>query len=157
MRGSTCRAIVTELFVSISRRCDEVLQHTKSWLYSLLKRARRFSGLFAPALLPDGEAREVPAIKRDHYRHCQLRWDPMSNIWFLQSPWLCRSHLPRRRITKLNPEDAIGFAKTGVSIKLQHGPVLKSTLTSSWRSLFHLHFLSSSKRNIIYQHDSPAI
>jgi len=40
--------------------------HTNRWLYSLLKRARRFSGLLAEALLADG-AREVPAIKRCHY------------------------------------------------------------------------------------------
>jgi len=41
------------------------IQRTSSWLYSFLKRARRFSGLLEAALLPP-EAREVPAIKRDH-------------------------------------------------------------------------------------------
>lgn len=40
--------------------------HTNNWLYSRLKRARRFSGLLAAALFPAGEAKEVPAIKRDH-------------------------------------------------------------------------------------------
>jgi hypothetical protein len=41
--------------------------HTKSWLYSRLKRARRFSGLLAADLLLPPGAREVPAINRDHY------------------------------------------------------------------------------------------
>jgi hypothetical protein len=49
----------------------EQYQLTKSWLYSRLKRARRFSGLLAAALLPAAGLSEVPAIKRDHYRKYQ--------------------------------------------------------------------------------------
>lgn len=56
--------------VLVLRVISELIVHTRSRLYSCLKRARRFSGLFAAAFA--GEAREVPAIKRDHYSKLEV-------------------------------------------------------------------------------------
>lgn len=56
------------LLVSVSIRAprSQRLPRTNNWLYSLLKRARRFTGSLKAALLGvDGES-EVPAISLDH-------------------------------------------------------------------------------------------
>jgi hypothetical protein len=63
--SSTIRAIFAIYTISSLQRKFRIDFPTRSWLYSRLKRARRFSGLLA--LFLAAGARDVPAIKRDHY------------------------------------------------------------------------------------------